>query len=92
MAQFGGQKNPPWAAQFAATAVSQPGHSGQSIDLNSLHCKLNPTNSQTLSLSIPITQFIHYTECCHIHLGAYACTLVSNAEHAFLVALEDAFV
>uniref|UniRef100_A0A8C2Q406 Cell division cycle and apoptosis regulator protein 1 n=1 Tax=Cyprinus carpio TaxID=7962 RepID=A0A8C2Q406_CYPCA len=24
MAQFGGQKNPPWAAQFAATAVSQP--------------------------------------------------------------------
>uniref|UniRef100_A0A8C1L9H4 Cell division cycle and apoptosis regulator protein 1 n=1 Tax=Cyprinus carpio TaxID=7962 RepID=A0A8C1L9H4_CYPCA len=25
MAQFGGQKNPPWAAQFAATAVSQPG-------------------------------------------------------------------
>lgn len=39
MAQFGGQKNPPWATQFAATAVSQPGHSGQSIDLNSLHCK-----------------------------------------------------
>ncbi|KAK2896512.1 hypothetical protein QQF64_005989 [Cirrhinus molitorella] len=38
MAQFGGQKNPPWAAQFAATAVSQPGHSGQSLDLNSLHC------------------------------------------------------
>uniref|UniRef100_A0AAR2J5P3 Cell division cycle and apoptosis regulator protein 1 n=1 Tax=Pygocentrus nattereri TaxID=42514 RepID=A0AAR2J5P3_PYGNA len=37
MAQFGGQKNPPWAAQFAATAVSQPGHSGQSLDLNSLH-------------------------------------------------------
>ncbi|XP_055025873.2 cell division cycle and apoptosis regulator protein 1 [Misgurnus anguillicaudatus] len=37
MAQFGGQKNPPWAAQFATTAVSQPGHSGQSIDLNSLH-------------------------------------------------------
>ncbi|XP_043912093.1 cell division cycle and apoptosis regulator protein 1 [Protopterus annectens] len=24
MAQFGGQKNPPWATQFAATAVSQP--------------------------------------------------------------------
>lgn len=39
MAQFGGQKNPPWATQFAATAVSQPGHSGQSLDLNSLHCK-----------------------------------------------------
>lgn len=39
MAQFGGQKNPPWAAQFAATAVSQPGHSAQSLDLNSLHCK-----------------------------------------------------
>ncbi|XP_062852153.1 cell division cycle and apoptosis regulator protein 1 [Trichomycterus rosablanca] len=37
MAQFGGQKNPPWAAQFTATAVSQPGHTGQSIDLNSLH-------------------------------------------------------
>ncbi|XP_061600546.1 cell division cycle and apoptosis regulator protein 1 isoform X2 [Cololabis saira] len=37
MAQFGGQKNPPWATQFAATAVSQPGHSGQSLDLNSLH-------------------------------------------------------
>ncbi|XP_061084037.1 cell division cycle and apoptosis regulator protein 1 isoform X1 [Conger conger] len=37
MAQFGGQKNPPWAAQFAATAVTQPGHSGQSLDLNSLH-------------------------------------------------------
>ncbi|XP_023678342.1 cell division cycle and apoptosis regulator protein 1 [Paramormyrops kingsleyae] len=37
MAQFGGQKNPPWAAQFAATAVSQPGHSGQPLDLNSLH-------------------------------------------------------
>ncbi|XP_076830454.1 cell division cycle and apoptosis regulator protein 1 [Brachyhypopomus gauderio] len=37
MAQFGGQKNPPWAAQFAATAVSQPGHSQQSLDLNSLH-------------------------------------------------------
>uniref|UniRef100_A0A672L9Z6 Cell division cycle and apoptosis regulator protein 1 n=1 Tax=Sinocyclocheilus grahami TaxID=75366 RepID=A0A672L9Z6_SINGR len=37
MAQFGGQKNPPWAAQFATTAVSQPGHSGQSLDLNSLH-------------------------------------------------------
>nr|XP_009305515.1 cell division cycle and apoptosis regulator protein 1 isoform X3 [Danio rerio] len=37
MAQFGGQKNPPWAAQFAATAVSQPGHTGQSLDLNSLH-------------------------------------------------------
>uniref|UniRef100_A0AAY4ET01 Cell division cycle and apoptosis regulator protein 1 n=1 Tax=Denticeps clupeoides TaxID=299321 RepID=A0AAY4ET01_9TELE len=36
MAQFGGQKNPPWAAQFAATAVSQPGHSGQSLDLNTL--------------------------------------------------------
>ncbi|XP_030626821.1 cell division cycle and apoptosis regulator protein 1 [Chanos chanos] len=28
MAQFGGQKNPPWAAQFAATAVSQPGALG----------------------------------------------------------------
>lgn len=39
MAQFGGQKNPPWATQFAATAVSQPGHSGQSLDLNSLHCE-----------------------------------------------------
>lgn len=25
MAQFGGQKNPPWATQFTATAVSQPG-------------------------------------------------------------------
>ncbi|XP_038148900.1 cell division cycle and apoptosis regulator protein 1 isoform X2 [Cyprinodon tularosa] len=37
MAQFGGQKNPPWANQFAATSVSQPGHSGQSLDLNSLH-------------------------------------------------------
>ncbi|KAK1905985.1 Cell division cycle and apoptosis regulator protein 1 [Dissostichus eleginoides] len=37
MAQFGGQKNPPWATQFAATAVSQPGHSGQPLDLNSLH-------------------------------------------------------
>ncbi|XP_056147667.1 cell division cycle and apoptosis regulator protein 1 isoform X2 [Lampris incognitus] len=37
MAQFGGQKNPPWATQFAATAVSQPGHSGQSLDLSSLH-------------------------------------------------------
>ncbi|KAJ8248542.1 hypothetical protein GJAV_G00243120 [Gymnothorax javanicus] len=38
MAQFGGQKNPPWAAQFAATAVSQPGHNpGQPLDLNSLH-------------------------------------------------------
>ncbi|XP_074446308.1 cell division cycle and apoptosis regulator protein 1 isoform X10 [Larus michahellis] len=24
MAQFGGQKNPPWATQFTATAVSQP--------------------------------------------------------------------
>uniref|UniRef100_A0A3B4A6A0 Cell division cycle and apoptosis regulator protein 1 n=1 Tax=Periophthalmus magnuspinnatus TaxID=409849 RepID=A0A3B4A6A0_9GOBI len=36
MAQFGGQKNPPWATQFAATAVSQPGHSGQSLDLNTL--------------------------------------------------------
>ncbi len=39
MAQFGGQKNPPWATQFATTAVSQPGHSGQSLDLNSLHCE-----------------------------------------------------
>lgn len=39
MAQFGGQKNPPWATQFAATAVSQPGHSGQSLDLSSLHCE-----------------------------------------------------
>lgn len=39
MAQFGGQKNPPWATQFAPTAVSQPGHSGQSLDLNSLHCE-----------------------------------------------------
>lgn len=39
MAQFGGQKNPPWATQFAGPAVSQPGHSGQSLDLNSLHCK-----------------------------------------------------
>uniref|UniRef100_A0A8C6KJB7 Cell division cycle and apoptosis regulator protein 1 n=1 Tax=Nothobranchius furzeri TaxID=105023 RepID=A0A8C6KJB7_NOTFU len=37
MAQFGGQKNPPWASPFATTAVSQPGHSGQSLDLNSLH-------------------------------------------------------
>ncbi|TRY60789.1 hypothetical protein DNTS_032221 [Danionella cerebrum] len=37
MAQFGGQKNPPpWAAQFAATAVSQPGHSAQTMDLNTL--------------------------------------------------------
>ncbi|XP_041117158.1 cell division cycle and apoptosis regulator protein 1-like isoform X1 [Polyodon spathula] len=34
MAQFGGQKNPPWAAQFAASAVSQQ---GQSLDMNSLH-------------------------------------------------------
>ena len=39
MAQFGGQKNPPWATQFATGAVSQPGHSGQSLDLNSLHCE-----------------------------------------------------
>ncbi|XP_033882354.2 cell division cycle and apoptosis regulator protein 1-like isoform X2 [Acipenser ruthenus] len=34
MAQFGGQKNPPWAAQFAGSAVSQQ---GQSLDMNSLH-------------------------------------------------------
>ena len=41
MAQCGGQKNPPWAAQFAATVVSQPGHSGQSLDLNSIHCEFD---------------------------------------------------
>ncbi|KYO42474.1 cell division cycle and apoptosis regulator protein 1 [Alligator mississippiensis] len=29
MAQFGGQKNPPWATQFTATAVSQPAALGQ---------------------------------------------------------------
>ena len=52
MAQFGGQKNPPWATQFAATAVSQPGHSGQSIDLNSLHCKCSKSGA--------LTCFIHY--------------------------------
>nr|XP_057920444.1 cell division cycle and apoptosis regulator protein 1 [Doryrhamphus excisus]XP_057920445.1 cell division cycle and apoptosis regulator protein 1 [Doryrhamphus excisus] len=34
MAQFGGQKNPPWATQFAATAVSQTGHTSQSLDIN----------------------------------------------------------
>ncbi|XP_048863944.1 cell division cycle and apoptosis regulator protein 1 isoform X3 [Brienomyrus brachyistius] len=50
MAQFGGQKNPPWAAQFAATAVSQPGHSGQPLDLNSLHCQYTALGVQQPSL------------------------------------------
>lgn len=49
MAQFGGQKNPPWAAQFAATVVSQPGHSGQSLDLNSLHCEFDTLLNTILS-------------------------------------------
>ncbi|MGH0159783.1 UNVERIFIED_CONTAM: hypothetical protein FKN15_065792 [Acipenser sinensis] len=40
MAQFGGQKNPPWAAQFAASAVSQQ---GQSLDMNSLHWVQSPS-------------------------------------------------
>ncbi|MGH0116938.1 UNVERIFIED_CONTAM: hypothetical protein FKN15_026632 [Acipenser sinensis] len=40
MAQFGGQKNPPWAAQFAASAVSQQ---GQSLDMNSLHWVQQPS-------------------------------------------------
>lgn len=35
MAQFGGQKNPPWATQFTATAVSQPGQATEHMD-----CKL----------------------------------------------------
>lgn len=51
MAQFGGQKNPPWATQFAATAVSQPGHSGQSLDLNSLHCEYNTLESMESFMS-----------------------------------------
>uniref|UniRef100_A0A672S3B7 Cell division cycle and apoptosis regulator protein 1 n=1 Tax=Sinocyclocheilus grahami TaxID=75366 RepID=A0A672S3B7_SINGR len=55
MAQFGGQKNPPWAAQFAATAVSQPGHSGQSLDLNSLH-SLGVQQSSLLGVSPMYTQ------------------------------------
>lgn len=49
MAQFGGQKNPPWATQFAATAVSQPGHTGQSLDLNSLHCEYSKIRSNVIS-------------------------------------------
>jgi hypothetical protein len=31
MAQFGGQKNPPWATQFTATAVSQPGQAPEHV-------------------------------------------------------------
>lgn len=49
MAQFGGQKNPPWATQFAATAVSQSGHTGQSLDLNSLHCEYSKIRSNVIS-------------------------------------------
>lgn len=49
MAQFGGQKNPPWATQFAATAVSQPGHTGQSLDLNSLHCEYSKIRSNVIT-------------------------------------------
>lgn len=52
MAQFGGQKNPPWATQFAATAVSQPGHSGQSLDLSSLHCEYRPIHIDWISSSL----------------------------------------
>ncbi|XP_039593709.1 cell division cycle and apoptosis regulator protein 1 [Polypterus senegalus] len=48
MAQFGGQKNPPWAAQFAATAVSQP---GQSLDINSLHSALSVQQPSLLGAS-----------------------------------------
>lgn len=53
MAQFGGQKNPPWATQFAATAVSQPGHTGQSLDLNSLHCEYSAIRSNVIT-TLPV--------------------------------------
>ena len=69
MAQFGGQKNPPWATQFAATAVSQPGHSGQSIDLNSLHCKY--CKPDALSCLIPH----HNVMLCSYYMDFIFCTI-----------------
>lgn len=72
MAQFGGQKNPPWATQFAATAVSQPGHSGQSLDLNSLHCKCIKPNVWALSVPLLPGAQIHSQIC-------YCCALTLNS-------------
>lgn len=80
MAQFGGQKNPPWAAQFAATAVSQPGHSAQSLDLNSLHCEWHKwfvffitSNLFTCSVINPCGFNVYWFEPCFFHCPASLC-------------------
>lgn len=59
MAQFGGQKNPPWATQFAATSVSQQGHSVPTLDLNSLHCECSKPGASLIP-SLLVTQKMTY--------------------------------
>lgn len=70
MAQFGGQKNPPWATQFTNTAVSQSGHSGPPLDLNNLHCECR--KPEGLGRFIPT---LMVTQICNVLFWLYGVVL-----------------